>query len=153
MKKFILVLCLYALIIYSQLIYIVELKQPAIIAISICGSILFTLLSYLLAELERFNKSELDKLNEIIKETQKANLEVKKLLESKSVKTGFTISEADDKKIEKWRKKLPKLPDTGQMFPPYRHYTYEFTPTGIGNGVKVTTKQGDELDLTDISNW
>jgi hypothetical protein len=57
----------------------------------------------------------------------------------------FNISKDEDKKLKKWQEKHRKKCK--------RLLTYCFTPTGIGNIIKVRCDCGKELDLTDVSSW
>jgi len=62
----------------------------------------------------------------------------------------FTLTDKQTKKFDKWAKKIKrKYPeDTKEVF------TFCFTPNGIGVGQKVKhSASGEELDLTDVSDW
>ena len=60
----------------------------------------------------------------------------------------FTITEAEMKVLKEWQEKIKDL------YGEYGNYTYSFTPTGIGDGIKVKSHlTGLELDITDIDNW
>lgn len=65
--------------------------------------------------------------------------------------TTFTISEQDKKKIQEWKKTLPRPDVVGTIGD---RFAYSFTPTGLG--VMVTVKDflsGQVLDLTDYDSW
>jgi hypothetical protein len=52
------------------------------------------------------------------------------------------------KALKEWQEKIKDL--HGE----YGNYTYSFTPTGIGDVIKVKSHlTGLELDITDIDNW
>ncbi len=60
----------------------------------------------------------------------------------------FTISGEEIKKRNEWQEKIKGL------YGEYGEYTYSFTPTGIGDVIKVKSHlTGLELDITDIDNW
>jgi hypothetical protein len=60
----------------------------------------------------------------------------------------FTISGEEIKKLKEWQEKIKDL------YGEYGNYTYSFTPTGIGDVIKVKSHlTGLELDITDIDNW
>jgi hypothetical protein len=60
----------------------------------------------------------------------------------------FEIYPDQIKKLEEWQKKIKDL------YGEYGHYSYTFSPTGIGNGVIVKSHlTGLELDLTDVDTW
>lgn len=61
----------------------------------------------------------------------------------------FNLTEDQLQKIVEWKKTLPEEPSTaiGGAF------TYMFTPTGLGNIVKVRYYNGEELDLTDYDDF
>lgn len=61
----------------------------------------------------------------------------------------FELSEEQEKKYDEWRKSLPKA-DYGTIG---GGYTFCFTPTGLGDIVKVKRDDGHELDLTESENW
>ena len=62
--------------------------------------------------------------------------------------TIFTISESEMKKLKEWQEKIKDL------YGEYGNYTYSFTPTGIGDGIKVKSHlTGLELDITDVDSW
>ena len=62
--------------------------------------------------------------------------------------TIFTISESEAKKLKEWQEKIKDL------YGEYGNYTYSFTPTGIGDGIKVKSHlTGLELDITDVDGW
>jgi hypothetical protein len=60
----------------------------------------------------------------------------------------FEIYPDQIKKLDEWKKKIKDL------YGEYGHYSYTFSPTGIGNGVKVKSHLSNlELDLTDVDTW
>jgi hypothetical protein len=60
----------------------------------------------------------------------------------------FTISEAEMEALKEWQEKIKDL------YGEYGNYTYSFTPTGIGDVIKVKSHlTGLELDITDVDNW
>ena len=61
----------------------------------------------------------------------------------------FTLSEEQEKKYKEWHKSLAKT-DYGAIG---GGYTFCFTPTGLGDIVKVKRDDGHELDLTEMENW
>jgi len=61
----------------------------------------------------------------------------------------FQLTSEQTEKYNKWRKKLKKI-NFGAIG---GGYTFCFTPTGLGDIVKVKRDDGYELDLTDINNW
>ena len=60
------------------------------------------------------------------------------------------LDEKQIKKLAKWIKKKKKKND-GAIG---GRYTYEFTPTGLGNIIKVKDNNTeDEIDLTNTEDW
>ena len=60
----------------------------------------------------------------------------------------FAITEAEMKTLKEWQEKI------NDLYGEYGNYTYSFTPTGIGDGIKVRSHlTGLELDITDVDNW
>jgi hypothetical protein len=60
------------------------------------------------------------------------------------------LSEKQEKKFEKWKKKLPKEPRTAIG----GRYTWMITPTGVGEIIRVRAEDvGKELDLTEYEKW
>lgn len=60
----------------------------------------------------------------------------------------FTLTEPEEKKLKEWQEKIKDL------YGEYGNYTFSFTPTGIGDVIKVKSHlTGLELDITDIDNW
>jgi hypothetical protein len=60
----------------------------------------------------------------------------------------FTISGEEIKKLKEWQEKIKDL------YGKYGEYTYSFTPTGIGDVIKVKSHlTGLELDITDTDSW
>jgi len=60
----------------------------------------------------------------------------------------FTISGEEIKKLKEWQEKIKGL------YGEYGEYTYSFTPTGIGDVIKVKSHlTGLELDITDVDSW
>lgn len=64
----------------------------------------------------------------------------------------FELTDKQVKKIEKWKKKLPEIPNDacGAIG---GAYTYSFTPTGLGNIEIITRFDGHKLNVTDFDNW
>ena len=61
----------------------------------------------------------------------------------------FELSDKDMEKVRKWEKKQNKICGSSKNL-----LTYEFTVTGIGNGIEVRHGgTGAVLDLTDVSTW
>ena len=60
----------------------------------------------------------------------------------------FTLTDSEEKKLKEWQEKIKDL------YGEYGNYTFSFTPTGIGDVIKVKSHlTGLELDITDIDNW
>jgi len=60
----------------------------------------------------------------------------------------FNLNESQISKLEKWQSKIKK------KFGNYGEFTYSFTPTGIGDIVKVYSNLLDEtIDLSEYENW
>lgn len=60
----------------------------------------------------------------------------------------FIINEKEEKAINEWQEKIKK------KFGSYGHYSYIFTPTGIGCVVKVHSEHLNETrDFTDLDSW
>lgn len=60
----------------------------------------------------------------------------------------FEIDEIEDKAIKKWQKEIKK------KYGKYGNFSYIFTPTGIGNILKVKSElTGETKDFTNIDNW
>lgn len=60
----------------------------------------------------------------------------------------FTLSSFEGKKLNEWKEKIKHL------YGEYGTYTFCFTPTGIGYGIKVKSHlTGLELDITDMDSW
>lgn len=64
------------------------------------------------------------------------------------MKFEFKVNEKEEEEIKKWQERIKK------KFGSYGHYTYSFTPTGIGCGIKVYSSHLDKTkDFTDLNNW
>ena len=61
----------------------------------------------------------------------------------------FSLTESQTQKYIQWRMSLPKK-DFGTIG---GGYEFIFTPTGLGNLVKVRRDDGHELDLTETENF
>ncbi len=60
----------------------------------------------------------------------------------------FELSETQMKKLKKWQEAIKII------YGEYGTFTYEFTPTGIGDGVDVYSHLSKtKLDLTEVENW
>jgi hypothetical protein len=60
----------------------------------------------------------------------------------------FVIDDKQEKKLKKWQEKIRKK--HGE----YGHFNFVFSPTGIGDAIKVySTIAKETLDLTDLSTW
>jgi len=64
----------------------------------------------------------------------------------------FEISEVEMKTIRRWRENLPWTDWKSDQV--VGRITYSFTPTGIGDVLKVKdTASEEEVDVTDYSMW
>lgn len=61
----------------------------------------------------------------------------------------FELSEEQTAKYEAWHKTLKRV-DYGAAG---GGYSFIFTPTGLGDIIKVRRDDGEELDLTEIEKW
>lgn len=61
----------------------------------------------------------------------------------------FELSPEQVEKYEKWHKSLKKI-DYGTTG---GGYSFIFTPTGLGDIVKVRRDDGQEIDLTEEDKW
>lgn len=62
--------------------------------------------------------------------------------------THFKLTERQEKELKEWQEKIKDL------FGEYGSYDYTFTPSGIGDGVRVRShKTGTTLDLTHVEDW
>jgi hypothetical protein len=60
----------------------------------------------------------------------------------------FEIDENQIIKLRKWQESIK------EVFGEYGNYDYIFTPTGIGDSVKVKSHLSNTIiDLTDVSKW
>lgn len=60
----------------------------------------------------------------------------------------FKLNNSQLTKLKEWQEKIKEL------FGEYGHFSYSFTPNGIGTTVKVLSHlTKTELDLTEIENW
>lgn len=60
----------------------------------------------------------------------------------------FDLDVDQVEKLEDWKRKIKDL------YGEYGHYSYTFSPTGIGNGIVVKSHLANlELDLTDVDTW
>ena len=60
----------------------------------------------------------------------------------------FDLDSGQVEKLEDWKRKIKDL------YGEYGHYSYTFSPTGIGNGIVVKSHLANlELDLTDVDTW
>ena len=60
----------------------------------------------------------------------------------------FDLDSGQVEKLEDWQRKIKDL------YGEYGHYSYTFSPTGIGNAVVVKSHLANlELDLTDVDTW
>lgn len=64
----------------------------------------------------------------------------------------FELDETEINKFNQWKKKLSKIPM--DVFGEEFQFTFKFHPTGLGV-VKIIERDldGEELDLTDYSDW
>lgn len=63
--------------------------------------------------------------------------------------TTFELNASQEKKLKKWQKSLKKE-NTGAIG---GGYTFSFSPTGLGDVVKVTYLGKHETDLTEYDTW
>ncbi len=60
----------------------------------------------------------------------------------------FKLSPTQQKKLDKWKAKIRK--EYGE----WGSYRYEFTPTGIGDVIKVKSSlTGEKINLTEYDKW
>ena len=60
----------------------------------------------------------------------------------------FYLDKDEEKKLTEWQDKIKDI------FGEYGLYDYIFTPTGIGDGIRVRSHLSKtELDLTDVDKW
>lgn len=66
----------------------------------------------------------------------------------------FSLSEKEEKRYQKWLKKLPKIPNN-HFGSAGGGYWFKFIPTGIGVIVLAGRDDVPELniDLTDVGSW
>ena len=65
--------------------------------------------------------------------------------------TVFKLTEEQEKKLTKWKKKLNKKEETGAIG---GAFTYAFTPTSLGIIVEVIhAPSGEKINLTDYDSW
>ena len=97
-------------------------------------------------KLEEFNKDE-----EIVK--LKKQLEEKREQEKNTYV--FTVSADRVEKIRKWKKQHEKEKHNGNSYAGAigGRYTYEFTPTSIGEFGRIRCSCGDHFDFDDGSDW
>ena len=63
-------------------------------------------------------------------------------------KMAFDLDAGQVEKLEDWKRKIKDL------YGEYGHYSYTFSPTGIGNDIVVKSHLANlELDLTDVDTW
>lgn len=64
----------------------------------------------------------------------------------------FDMSEKEEEAYNAWfqeHKKKCKIYKKGQ----HRHFTYKFTPVGMGEVIKIECSCGKEIDVTDWESW
>ena len=62
--------------------------------------------------------------------------------------TKFELTKTQEEKLNGWKEAIKKV------FGEYGQYDYIFTPTGIGDVVKVYSHLAKTtLDLTEVENW
>lgn len=62
----------------------------------------------------------------------------------------FSMSKLEWEKYIKWRAEQTKLKkDPGELY----HYTFCFTPDGIGAGIVVKCSNGNQIDVTDYESY
>jgi hypothetical protein len=60
----------------------------------------------------------------------------------------FEVDKDQLVKLKKWQESIK------EVFGEYGNYDYIFTPTGIGDGIKVRSHLSNTIiDLTDVSKW
>ena len=60
----------------------------------------------------------------------------------------FELNEKQEKELKEWQDAIKKV------FGEYGSFDYIFTPTGVGNCVKVYSHLAKtELELTDVDSW
>ena len=71
-----------------------------------------------------------------------------KIIKSEERDHNFYLNEVEEKRLEKWQKKIKKKHGK------YGSFTFKFTPTGIGNGISVHSDlENKEKDITDYDSW
>jgi len=63
----------------------------------------------------------------------------------------FELNDIEEKEAQEFIKEhdCPIPMDSGYI----RYFSYAFTPTGIGNTIKIKCSCGTEKDITDVSCW
>lgn len=60
----------------------------------------------------------------------------------------FYLNEVEEKRLEKWQKKIKKKHGK------YGSFTFKFTPTGIANGISVYSNlENKKKNITDYGSW
>jgi hypothetical protein len=60
----------------------------------------------------------------------------------------FHLNEVEEKRLEKWQKKIKKKHGK------YGSFTFKFTPTGIANGISVYSNlENKEKNISDYDSW
>lgn len=60
----------------------------------------------------------------------------------------FEISDKELEKYNEWKEKI------NDLYGEYGSFTFSFTPTGIGDVIKVKSNlTGLEIDITDVDSW
>jgi DNA-binding PadR family transcriptional regulator len=67
---------------------------------------------------------------------------------NKPIKFEYELNEKEQERLEEWKKAIKLIYGEEGIF------TYSFTPTGIGNAVKVYSHLAKtEKDITDLDCW
>lgn len=60
----------------------------------------------------------------------------------------FELTKSQKNKLQKWQTEIKK------KYGRYGLFIYKFTPYGMGEGLKVSSKlTGEEIDLTEVDKW
>lgn len=69
-------------------------------------------------------------------------------MEKNNTKISFELNDKQQEKFDQWKSHIKGL------YGEYGQFTWNITPTGIGEGISVYSHKADvELDLTDVDSW
>lgn len=68
--------------------------------------------------------------------------------DTKKTNLSFELSDVEQERYDEWKEKIKDL------YGKYGQFEFTFSPTGIGNGIKIYSKLAKiSIDVTDVDSW